>query len=101
MYLAAFGVRRRPIYPVLRGTGSDFSYGTNFACSGSSARNETYWSKNSGFYTPFSLDVQMKWRSRYQERLWFYEYLNPGSESLPPPPPHAPLSRHDRIQGAM
>jgi alpha-L-fucosidase len=74
----AFGVRRRPIYPVLRGTGSDFTYGTNFAASGSSARNVTYWSKDSGFYTPFSLDVQMKWRSRYQERLWFYENANPG-----------------------
>jgi hypothetical protein len=81
---AAFGVRRRPIYPVLRGTGSDFTYGTNFAASGSSARNVTYWSKDSGFYTPFSLDVQMKWRSRYQERLWFYENANPGSKLTHP-----------------
>lgn len=77
---AAFGVRRRPIYAALRATGGDFTYGTNFAVSGSSARNTTYWSRDGGFYTPFSLDVQVQWKKRYQERLWFYENLNPGSK---------------------
>jgi alpha-L-fucosidase len=81
----AFGVRRRPIYAVLRATGADYTYGTNFAASGSSARNNTYWSPNGGFYTPFSLDVQVEWKKRYQERLWFYENMNYGivTQSLP------------------
>lgn len=81
----AFGVRRRPIYAMLRSTGGDFTYGTNFAASGSSARNTTYWSRDGGFYTPFSLDIQAQWKKRYQERLWYYENMNPGivSQSLP------------------
>lgn len=81
----AFGVRRRPIYAFMRSTGGDFTYGTNFAVSGSSARNVTYWNRDAGFYTPFSLDIQGQWKKRYQERLWFYENLNPGivSQSLP------------------
>ena len=36
----AFGVRRRPIYPVLRGTSPDFTYGVSFAAS---ARLSTGW----------------------------------------------------------
>lgn len=80
----AFGVRRRPIYAVLRGTGGDFTYGTNFAVSGSSARNNSYWTRDGGFYSPFSLDVQGEWKKRYQERLWFYENMNPYLiQSLP------------------
>uniref|UniRef100_A0A7I4BN57 GDSL esterase/lipase n=1 Tax=Physcomitrium patens TaxID=3218 RepID=A0A7I4BN57_PHYPA len=82
----AFGVRRRPIYPVLRGTSPDFRYGTNFAAVGGSARNVTLYSKASGpYYTPFSLDVQLQWFERYKIRLWFYEYMNPGIVVQPLP----------------
>jgi hypothetical protein len=82
----AFGVRRRPIYPVLRGTSPDFRYGTNFAAVGGSARNVTFWSKATGLhYTPFSLDVQLQWFDRYKVRLWFYEFMNPGIVVQPLP----------------
>lgn len=69
----AFGVRRRPIYPVLRGIAGDFRYGTNFAAYGAPARTVKVWRKDSGFNTPFSLDVQLQWFTRYKIRVWFYE----------------------------
>jgi len=78
---AAFGVFKRPIYAVLRGTGGDFQYGTNFAASGGSARNVTYWSSDGGFYTPFSLDVQGQWKKRYQERVWMAEIMSKGTST--------------------
>lgn len=71
---AAFGVRRRPIYPVLRGTAGDFTYGTNFAAYGAPARTVKVWVKESDkFSSPFSLDVQQEWYERYKVRVWFYE----------------------------
>jgi len=82
---AAFGVRRRPIYPVLRGTGADFTFGTNFAAYGAPARTVKVWHKDSGFNTPFSLDVQLQWFNRYKIRVWFYEspvFNPPASKSL-------------------
>jgi len=69
----AFGVRRRPIYPVLRGTGGDFTFGTNFASYGGPARTVKVWRRNVGFNSPFSLDVQLEWFHRYKIRVWFYE----------------------------
>jgi alpha-L-fucosidase len=71
--LAAFGVQLRPIYPVLRGTGADFTYGTNFAAYGAPARSVKVWRRDSGFNSPFSLDVQEQWYERYKVRVWFYE----------------------------
>jgi hypothetical protein len=85
----AFGVRRRPIYPVLRGTGGDFTFGTNFAAYGGPARPVKVWRRDSGFNSPFSLDVQLEWMHRYEIRVWFYENpkFNPPSrgfvQSLP------------------
>jgi len=73
----AFGVRRRPIYPVLRGTGADFTYGVSFAASGATARPSTGWTRDAGFHTPFSLDVQLEWLVRYKVRLSFYENQDP------------------------
>jgi hypothetical protein len=70
---AAFGVRRRPIYPVLRGTAGDFTYGTNFAAYGSPARPVKVWNKDDPFSVPFSLDEQHQWSERYKIRVWFYE----------------------------
>lgn len=69
----AFGVRLRPIYPVLRGTAGDFSSGTNFAAYGGPARSVKVWRKDARFSSPFSLDVQQQWFERYKVRLWFYE----------------------------
>ena len=80
---AAFGVRRRPIYPVLRGTGGDFTFGTNFAAYGAPARTVKVWHKGVGFHSPFSLDVQLQWFHRYKIRVWFYEnpvFNPPGTE---------------------
>ncbi|KAG0631128.1 hypothetical protein M758_1G229400 [Ceratodon purpureus] len=84
----AFGVRRRPIYPVLRGTAGDFTYGTCFAAYGGPARTVKVWIKDNGFNTPFSLDVQYQWYERYKIRVWFYEspvFNPPGrlNQSLP------------------
>ncbi|KAG0564188.1 hypothetical protein KC19_8G090500 [Ceratodon purpureus] len=84
----AFGVRRRPIYPVLRGTGGDFTFGTNFAAYGAPARTVKVWYKDDGFNVPFSLDVQHQWSERYKIRVWFYEspiFNPPGRlvQSLP------------------
>jgi hypothetical protein len=85
----AFGVRRRPIYPVLRGTGAPFTFGTNFAAYGGPARSVKVWKRGSGFNSPFSLDVQLEWMHRYKIRVWFYENpkFNPPSrgfvQSLP------------------
>lgn len=83
----AFGVRRRPIYPVLRGTGGDFTYGTNFAAYGAPARKVKVWINDDKFNVPFALDVQQQWYERYKIRVWFYESptYNPGRlvQSLP------------------
>ncbi|KAG0627096.1 hypothetical protein M758_2G173600 [Ceratodon purpureus] len=84
----AFGVRQKPIYPVLRGTAGDFTFGTNFAASGAPARSVKVWRKDAGFSTPFSLDVQQQWFERYKVRVWFYEspIFNPNGriwQSLP------------------
>lgn len=76
----AFGVRRRPIYPVLRGTSPDFTYGVSFAASGATARPSRGWTRDAGFHTPFSLDVQLEWLVRYKVRLSFYENQNPVSK---------------------
>lgn len=76
-------MRRRPIYPVLRGTGGDFTFGTNFAAYGGPARTVKVWHKGGGFNTPFSLDVQLQWFHRYKIRVWFYEspvFNPPGSK---------------------
>jgi alpha-L-fucosidase len=92
LWFAAFGVRRRPIYPVLRGTAGDFTYGTNFAAYGAPARTVKVWYKDDPFSVPFSLDVQQQWYERYKIRLWFYEspVYNPnGSKShVPSHSPH-------------
>jgi hypothetical protein len=82
---AAFGVNRRPIYPVLRGIAGDFRFGTNFASYGAPARTVKVWRKDSGFNTPFSLDVQLQWFHRYAIRVWFYEkYPSTSKISLTP-----------------
>ena len=77
---AAFGIRRRPNYAILRGTASDFTYGSNFATAGASARNSSTWVKNAGFNTPFSLEVQLQWLVRYKVRLGYYYNQNPVSK---------------------
>lgn len=86
-FVAAFGVRLRPIYPVLRGTAGVFTFGTNFAAYGAPARRVKVWRRDSGFNSPFSLDVQQQWYERYKVRLWFYEdpiFHSPGLvQSLP------------------
>lgn len=69
----AFGVRSRPIYPVLRGTAADFTVGTNFAAAGASARKVKVWVDDHKFNVPFSLDTERQWYERYKVRLWFYE----------------------------
>jgi hypothetical protein len=70
--LAAFGVRRRPIYAYLRAFAGDFTYGVNFATSGSTARNVSTWDATAKFSTPFSLNFQIQWLRRYKVRLQFY-----------------------------
>lgn len=77
---AAFGIRRRPNYAILRGTASDFTYGSNFATAGASARNSSAWVKQTGFNTPFSLEVQLQWLVRYKVRLGYYYNQNPVSK---------------------
>jgi hypothetical protein len=84
----AFGVRRRPNYAILRGTAGDFTYGSNFAAYGGSARPVKVWNTGEKFTSPFSLDVQQQWFQRYKIRLWFYEspVYNPNGrlvQSLP------------------
>lgn len=85
---AAFGIRRRPNYAILRGTAGDFTYGSNFAAYGGSARPVKVWNTGEKFTSPFSLDVQQQWFQRYKIRLWFYEspVYNPNGrlvQSLP------------------
>ena len=70
---AAFGLKRRPIYAVLRGTAGDFTYGTCFAAYGAPARTVKVWTNDENFSTSISLDVQQQWYERYKVRLWFYE----------------------------
>lgn len=77
---AAFGIRRRPNYAILRGTASDFTYGSNFATAGATARNSSAWVKKAGFNTPFSLEVQLQWLVRYKVRLEYYYNQSPVSK---------------------
>nr|PNR33395.1 hypothetical protein PHYPA_025339 [Physcomitrium patens] len=66
----AFGVRMRPNYAILRSTARDFTYGSNFAASGGSARPVKVWNTGDKFSTPFSLDVQQQWfQSLYDKKL--------------------------------
>lgn len=73
----AFGVRRRPIYPVLRGISPDFTYGVSFAASGGTARASSTWKRYAGFNSPFSLDVQFEWLERTKVRYSYYERQDP------------------------
>lgn len=68
----AFGVRRRPIYPVLRGISPDFTYGVSFAASGGTARASSTWKRYAGFNSPFSLDVQFEWLERTKVRYSYH-----------------------------
>ncbi|CAK9220931.1 unnamed protein product [Sphagnum troendelagicum] len=79
----AFGVRRRPIYAYLRAFAGDFTYGVNFATSGSTARNVSTWDATAKFSTPFSLNFQIQWLRRYKVRLQFYYTQTRVNQSLP------------------
>jgi hypothetical protein len=70
---AALGVKREPIYPVLRGMAGDLKYGTNFAAYGSPARPMKVWNKDDPINVPFLLDYQHQWSERYKIRVWFYK----------------------------
>ncbi|XP_024359742.1 GDSL esterase/lipase At4g01130 isoform X2 [Physcomitrium patens] len=68
----AFGMGRKPNYAILRSIAADFTYGANFAVAGATARNNTEWVQETGFSSPFSLNVQVSWLERYKVRLQFY-----------------------------
>lgn len=68
---AAFGVGARPNSPILDSIAGNFTSGINFAMAGATARNSSVWSHNSGFNTPFSLNIQVSWLLRYKVRLQF------------------------------
>lgn len=82
---AEFGVGNLvPNYASFRSVGGDFTYGTNFAISGSSARNITGgWLPDEGFNVPFSLSLQMEWVERYKIHLMFYYFPSTSTPTIP------------------
>ncbi|KAG0619372.1 hypothetical protein M758_4G135000 [Ceratodon purpureus] len=73
-----------PTYPWLRSTATNPQWGTNFAVAGATARNQTdLWVPDSGFNTPFSLNLQLQWLQRYKVRLDLYYQQTYVNQSLP------------------
>lgn len=60
-----------PNSPILESIAGNFTYGANFAVAGATARNNSEWTRNTGFNTPFSLNIQVSWLLRYKARMQF------------------------------
>lgn len=80
----SFGGTLGPTYPWFRSIATDLEFGTNFGCAGATAENQTEdWTPDSGFNTPFSLDIQLQWLRRYKVRLEYYYNQTWVNQSLP------------------
>lgn len=85
LWAAAFGGTLGPTYPWLRSTATNPQWGTNFGSAGATAVNQTdVWTPDSGFNTPFSLNIQLQWLKRYKVRLeYYYQQICEPANSTP------------------